>query len=655
MRGLKFLQTTGRARILQSGIVCGLILAFSPAFAAVPLEINYQARITDFNGVPVTGNPTFYFNLYAGGGTDGGGSLVFSESATDVLQATGLANHLVGAGTNLFGGALTRDIFTTDTEIYLQVAVGSQIDIVAPRIRLEAVPFAIVALDADVVTTAATAGLAEDTANLGGVPPSGYSPASHTHSSLAAQDGIPNPALSVDADGKVGVGTNSPQALLDVNGNLQVATSATLSGPGQPMGMSYDNGHGTFRIRGAFGGIDQHNDAGTFAFSGSADTQGFKAGVDGSLTRVEVLRGVWGTNTSTASVTLGTADFQFIATAEIPPVQEPTVETAVYSPPVPLKAGTSYKIIIIGFNGNSDAWYSNGNQYPGGGSDQDLWFRTYMDTGAPAVSLPTYTKTVGVDGDLVVGGSVSATTLTLAGSIGDPPAQVIDRTVPPGQGAATERSELLLFSGNDNLNAYGPDLITLRAPQIRLQTFSNTAVSSIDNPAGSIDRMVIDTTGTVSIYQDLFVYGTASKTGGGSWGTLSDASLKKNVATISSALDTLCGLRGVSYEWMNPQVYGGTTARLMGLIADEVEKVIPQWVHRDEQGRRTLEIVGFEGLTVEAFKEIEARIEVERAEKRALEQKYSADLAAHETKLRELREQIRQMRNRIDERDHEAR
>jgi hypothetical protein len=42
----------------------------------------------------------------------------------------------------------------------------------------------------------------------------------------------------------------------------------------------------------------------------------------------------------------------------------------------------------------------------------------------------------------------------------------------------------------------------------------------------------------------------------------------------------------------------------MGLIADEVQRVFPQWVGRDPKGYQTLTVGGFEALTAEALREL---------------------------------------------------
>lgn len=128
-----------------------------------------------------------------------------------------------------------------------------------------------------------------------------------------------------------------------------------------------------------------------------------------------------------------------------------------------------------------------------------------------AQNLPGGRLHVGINGNVGIGtanpgfkldvsGDVRATTYTFPAPSGDPAPVITARTVPAGQGASYERTELILFHSNDNdTNGAGPDLITLRAPAIRLQTFADAGVNDINNASGSNDRLYIAPSGNVGI------------------------------------------------------------------------------------------------------------------------------------------------------------
>jgi hypothetical protein len=105
---------------------------------------------------------------------------------------------------------------------------------------------------------------------------------------------------------------------------------------------------------------------------------------------------------------------------------------------------------------------------------------------------------------------------------------------------------------------------------------------------------------------NLNVAGNAFKPGGGAWGSASDLRLKQNIRRLEGALETLLKLRGVSYEWKNPESQGGLVGPQLGFVAQEVESVFPDWVGLDGEGFKTLTIRGFEALVVEALKELKA-------------------------------------------------
>ena len=91
----------------------------------------------------------------------------------------------------------------------------------------------------------------------------------------------------------------------------------------------------------------------------------------------------------------------------------------------------------------------------------------------------------------------------------------------------------------------------------------------------------------------------------------SDAKLKTNVKTIENALDKVLSLRGVEYDRID------TGDHQIGLIAQEVEKIIPQVVYPKQPApdyeTKSVSYQNIVGLLIEAIKEQEKRIlELER-------------------------------------------
>ncbi len=106
----------------------------------------------------------------------------------------------------------------------------------------------------------------------------------------------------------------------------------------------------------------------------------------------------------------------------------------------------------------------------------------------------------------------------------------------------------------------------------------------------------------------ILAMGKGFQVGGGSWGTVSDERLKKNIAGLSGSLDALLKLRGVTFEWKDPEKMGNQAGTQTGFIAQEVETVFPKWVETTPDGFKGLCLpVGFSALTVEAIRELAAK------------------------------------------------
>jgi hypothetical protein len=105
------------------------------------------------------------------------------------------------------------------------------------------------------------------------------------------------------------------------------------------------------------------------------------------------------------------------------------------------------------------------------------------------------------------------------------------------------------------------------------------------------------------------VTGAAIKPGGGSWGSTSDLRLKRKIEPLTGALEKLLQLRGVCFEWVEPEKMGNQHGLQRGLIAQEVESVFPEWISTGADGYKLLSIIGFEALMIEALRELKSEIE----------------------------------------------
>ena len=133
----------------------------------------------------------------------------------------------------------------------------------------------------------------------------------------------------------------------------------------------------------------------------------------------------------------------------------------------------------------------------------------------------------------------------------------------------------------------------------------NNVLIGTGNTSNKSDLIVA---GSVTIGVDLNVTRTAYIPGG-AWTDSSDERLKQHIRPLEGALDRLLKLRGMEFEWKEPEKQGNLTGTQMGLVAQEVETVFPEWVGVDGQGYRTLTIRGFEALAIEAIKELKAENE----------------------------------------------
>jgi hypothetical protein len=105
----------------------------------------------------------------------------------------------------------------------------------------------------------------------------------------------------------------------------------------------------------------------------------------------------------------------------------------------------------------------------------------------------------------------------------------------------------------------------------------------------------------------LYCNGTAGNNTG-VWSNLSDRRLKKEIEPIQNALETVGQLQPVSFRWKDEKK-DAEFGRVRGLIAQDVEKVIPEWIKTNLDGYKQIEPIGVDALLIEAIKELKAENE----------------------------------------------
>jgi hypothetical protein len=106
--------------------------------------------------------------------------------------------------------------------------------------------------------------------------------------------------------------------------------------------------------------------------------------------------------------------------------------------------------------------------------------------------------------------------------------------------------------------------------------------------------------GTIAATSNITAGGDITATGNVT--AYSDASLKKDVETLTNALETVSKLRGVSYTMINSGEAG------IGVIAQETREVLPQVV-KDNNGILSVAYANMVGVLIEAVKELSAKVD----------------------------------------------
>ena len=122
--------------------------------------------------------------------------------------------------------------------------------------------------------------------------------------------------------------------------------------------------------------------------------------------------------------------------------------------------------------------------------------------------------------------------------------------------------------------------------------------------------------------RNITIGGVAYKPGGGSWLSSSDERLKTNIVPITNAVKKISQLQGVNFKWINPQEHGDDSSIQGGFIAQDIEKIFPEWVKKIDANGADKKLIGekeqalgiylpfeYNALVVESIKEQQQQIE----------------------------------------------
>ena len=220
--------------------------------------------------------------------------------------------------------------------------------------------------------------------------------------------------------------------------------------------------------------------------------------------------------------------------------------------------------------------------------------------------------------DLVLAGGLSYTdstkTLTSSDTVYTLPAAIPATSIAIGSTVtlteSSDRADLLYI--NSGTSGWGGLQIGNTSNEFIFSLMGNGSVGGIYDDQNA--DWIIDwaENAGVSLFHNSSAKLTTTSTGVSITGALvasgdvtafSDARVKENVETLPNALESVKKMRGVTYNKI------GEEKQSVGVIAQELEEVVPQLVHTDEEGMKSVAYGNITAVLIEAIKEQQVQIE----------------------------------------------
>lgn len=151
-----------------------------------------------------------------------------------------------------------------------------------------------------------------------------------------------------------------------------------------------------------------------------------------------------------------------------------------------------------------------------------------------------------------------------------------------------------------NIQTYGKIVIGDITPDVANYSFytnsnskfNNNVIigSNITSTSINLNDYILNINGNMGITGNIF--------------NASDSNLKKNIETYPNALEKILKCRGVLYEFKDDY------NKNIGVIAQEIEQIIPEIVHTTSNGYKNVNYLSFIGIIIEAIKDLNNKIEL---------------------------------------------
>jgi len=152
----------------------------------------------------------------------------------------------------------------------------------------------------------------------------------------------------------------------------------------------------------------------------------------------------------------------------------------------------------------------------------------------------------------------------------------------------------LSVPASTTISAFGKTLVDDASAAAARTTLGLTTSSDVQFDSLGIGTAAPGTTGVIRATNDIVAYYS------------SDERLKDNVEVIPNALEKVEAMRGVSFDWnTNQEVYTGHD---IGVIAQEVETVLPEIVETRDNGYKAVKYEKLTAVLIQAVKELSARV-----------------------------------------------